>query len=75
MAKPTFGAGATKTKGFGTATAESKRKEIGAVWERVDQNGKKFLSIRYQGKDFVAFKNTNKQNGSNQPDFIAFDNI
>ena len=63
----------TQTK---TEPNPNQEPEVGAAWERVGRNGKKYLSLTINGKDgikhnFVGFLNTFKQN-EKQPDYRVF---
>lgn len=53
-----------------------KKEKIGAAWTKVSQKGVKFLSgqIDHNGEKipFIAFRNTYKEEGSRQPDFIIY---
>lgn len=52
----------------------TEQKSIGALWLKKSQSGESFLSgvievPEGQKVNIVAFKNTMKEEGSNQPDF------
>lgn len=57
-------------------TTTSKQKDIGAVWVRESKKGEKYISMQVtingEKISLVAFKNTFKAEGSNQPDYRIF---
>lgn len=44
--------------------------ELGALWVRVSQNGKRYMSGKINGVEVVCFENANKQ--GKQPDWRVF---
>lgn len=67
--KPSFG-------GSGGSTS-NRAKEIAALWKKTDKNGNEFFSVKVKldGKEVNLnfFKNRAKEEGSNQPDFKAYE--
>jgi hypothetical protein len=44
---------------------------VGAIWERVSKNGKRYLSIKVGESEYVAFQN-DKGDNPKRPDFKIF---
>lgn len=53
-----------------------KKDKIGAGWTKISQKGNRFISgqIEHNGDKipFIMFKNSYKEEGSKQPDFIIY---
>jgi len=59
-----------------TEVKTNSKKDIGAVWVRESKKGEKYISMQVtingEKISLVAFKNTFKAEGSNQPDYRIF---
>jgi len=69
---PKTGTGVSKD-----GTTPGKRKEIGALWERISKKNETYFKVKLvvDGKEIWvnAFKNRQKKEGSSQPDYVIFE--
>jgi len=71
--KPTFGRESPDLP----EKPKPKKKELAAIWEKLDKNGNKYISVKIKLKNgeelnFKAFKNPYKQQGDTKPTYIAY---
>lgn len=46
--------------------------DIGALWLKTSQNGKRYFSGTVNGEAVVVFKNDHKQDGEKTPDYRVY---
>tara|TARA_S200000501_G_scaffold364817_1_gene397459 strand:- start:1853 stop:2095 length:243 start_codon:yes stop_codon:yes gene_type:complete len=51
------------------AEAQSDMVRLGGLWKQVSGSGIDYLSGSFGNAKMMVFKNTNKEEGSNQPDY------
>lgn len=52
---------------------QQRSKSIGGIWVYTSKQGKEYFSISINGVKYLAFANSFKQPGSNQPDFTIIE--
>jgi uncharacterized protein (DUF736 family) len=50
----------------------SRDDELGGLWLKTSQGGKRYMSGRIDGVDVVVFKNEHKQDGERTPDYRVY---